>query len=173
MVTQSKIERGTQGASRISRSMTLGFGLLRRQLWLWPVLAAAMLAGAGLWIRTMVEDAAKGELAKNLQTILKADVKALEVWMKNHQAAAHSLADDASLRKLTAALAKDAAGVSPDDPSPLLQSDAQAPGNLLGHFSRRFGGGTVTAPFVDLNLRTHHCIPGRFLQTNSVHNCNH
>ena len=138
MVTQSKIERGTQGASRISRSMTLGFGLLRRQLWLWPVLAAAMLAGAGLWIRTMVEDAAKGELAKNLQTILKADVKALEVWMKNHQTAAHSLADNATLRKLTATLASDAAGVTPDDPSPLLQSDAQA--EVRGHLRSQIAG---------------------------------
>ncbi len=124
MNTPSRIERGTQGA-RASRSMTVGFDLLRKHLWLWPLLAAAMLAAAGVLIRNAVEQAAKGELAKNLETILKADVKALEVWMINHQMDAFSLAEDSRVRKVTAALVQVAA-MSPDDPTALLQSDLQS-----------------------------------------------
>jgi eukaryotic-like serine/threonine-protein kinase len=124
MTTPSKIERGTLGATRVSRSITLGFGLLRKQLWLWPVLAAVMLAAAGVLIRSAVEQAAKGELAKSLDTILQADVKALQVWMNNHQMDALGLAEDSRLRKVTAELAQIAA-MSPDDPTPLLQSDLQ------------------------------------------------
>jgi hypothetical protein len=124
--TPSKIERGTQGVSRVSRSMTIGFVLLRKQLWLWPVLAALMLAAAGLWIRLSVERAAKDELAKSLATILNADVKALQIWMSNHQREAQSLASDPRIRKLTADLTKEAAAVTPDDATSLLQSDVQS-----------------------------------------------
>ncbi len=125
MNTPSKIDRGTQGATRSARSMTIGFGFLRRQLWLWPVLAAAMLAAAGIWIRSSVEASAKAELAKSLQTILNADIKALEIWISNHEQEAFALADDPRVRKLTTDLVKAAAAATPDDPSPLRQSDAQ------------------------------------------------
>lgn len=126
MTTPSKIDRATFGATRASRSMTIGLGLLRKLLWLWPLLAAVMLAAAGIWIRSSVEKAAKGELAKSLQTILKADIKALEVWMTNHQRDAFSIADDPRLRKLIADLTEAASSATPDDPSPLLQSEAQS-----------------------------------------------
>jgi hypothetical protein len=105
--------------------MTVGFGFLRKQLWLWPALTAVMLALAGVWIRWSVESSAKAELAKSLQTILKADIKALEVWMSNHEQQAFRLADDPRIRQLTADLLKDAASATPDDPSPLVQSEAQ------------------------------------------------
>ena len=125
MNTPSRIDRATYGATRASRSMTIGLGLVRKLLWLWPLLAAAMLAAAGIWIRSAVEEAAKGELAKSLQTILKADIKALEIWMTNHQQEAFSIADDPRLRKLVTDLSQAADAATPDDPSPLLQAEAQ------------------------------------------------
>jgi len=131
MNTPSKLDRGTHRVSRISRSMTVGFGLLRKQLWLWPLLAAVMLAAAGIWIRNSVEEAAKGELAKSLQTILDADVAALKIWMSNHQMEALSVAGDPRIRKLTAELAKEAVAATPDDPAPLLQSEWQSEARQL------------------------------------------
>jgi hypothetical protein len=138
MNSLSRIDRGTHGQTRSSRSLTIGFGLLRKQLWLWPVLAAAMLAAAGIWIRASVEASAKAELAKSLRTILKADIKALEVWMADHQQEAYSLADDPAVRRLMAELASAAAAATPDDPSPLLASDAQ--GELRQFIRKRIEG---------------------------------
>ena len=125
MNTPSRINRATRGPTRGSRSITIGFGFLRKQLWLGPALTAAMLAIAGVWIRWTVEASAKRELAKSLVTILKADIKALEVWMANHEQQAFRLADDPRIRRLTADLLKDAASATPEDPSPLVQSEAQ------------------------------------------------
>ena len=101
MNTPSKIDRGTLVGGGRSRSLTLSFGLLRRHLWLWPLLAAVMLGAAFFWIRTSVETAAKRELAKSLTTILDADVAALNIWMKNHRREAVNLAGDPRVRKLS------------------------------------------------------------------------
>ena len=126
MDSLSRIDRATRGTSRMTHSVSLGFGFLRRQLWLWPVVAAAMVAVAGLWIRLSVEAAAKGELAKNLKTILDADVAALEIWMDNHKITAGSLAGLPQLRLLAPALAREAATSTPENPGPLLSSEAHA-----------------------------------------------
>src|SRR5688572_13806851 len=121
--TPSKIDRGTLGGTRISRSVTLSFGLLRKHLWLWPLLAALMLAVAGLWIRQSVERAAKDELAKSLQTVLNADVAALAIWMENHVSHVRSLADGGALRRLAGQLAQVGQTITPDDSDQLVQSD--------------------------------------------------
>ena len=119
----SKIDRGTLGGTRISRSLTLSFGLLRRHLWLWPLLAALMLAVAGLWIRQSVERAAKDELAKSLQTVLKADVAALAIWMENHVSHVRTLADGGPLRRVAGQLAQVGLTITPDDRGQLVESD--------------------------------------------------
>jgi hypothetical protein len=105
--------------------MLSGFGLLRRNLWLWPLLAALMVAAAGFWIRQSVERAAKAELAKNLQTILDADVAALRIWMTGHQDHARSFAGNPELRRLAGELHRLGLTVTADDATPLAQSDLQ------------------------------------------------
>ena len=109
----------------LGRSVTLSFGLLRKNLWLWPLVAALMVAAAGFWIRLTVERAAKAELAKNLQTILDADVAALRIWMAGHQDHARSFAGDPQLRRLAGELHRLGQTVTADDASPLAQSDLQ------------------------------------------------
>jgi hypothetical protein len=99
---------------------------VRKQLWLWPLLAAAMLWAAFFWIRSSVEEAARAELAKSLTTIRNADVAALNIWMTNHKQEAGNLAGDTRVRKLAAELARDAAHVTADDVAPLLQAESQA-----------------------------------------------
>src|SRR5262245_20192855 len=66
-------------STRMSRGLSLGFGMLRRNLWLWPLLAAAMLAAAGLWIRQAVESAAQMEMAEGLEATLNSNVEALKI----------------------------------------------------------------------------------------------
>ena len=54
-------------------------GLLRQNLWVWPLLAAAMMAIAGLMIRHSVETAAQEEMKAGLQALLNSNVEALKI----------------------------------------------------------------------------------------------
>ena len=124
MKTPSKIECRALAGANLGRSASIGFGFLRRHLWLWPLLAAVMVAVSGVWIRLSVEAAAKEQLAGGLQTILDADVAALKIWMENHQVQAQSLANQAAVQKLAIDL-QQAAKAAGENPGDLIQSPLQ------------------------------------------------
>ncbi len=88
---------------------------LRRQLWIWPLLAAAILAFVGVWVRARMEGAMRVEIAGNLKTIRDANVEALRAWAAAMKSQAELLADDDDVRALTAGLLKRASqqGVVP------------------------------------------------------------
>ena len=67
-------------------------------MWLWPVIAALGIGLVGGWVRAKVETALKTKMAAELQTILDADVKALEIWLKAQKATVATLAADARVR---------------------------------------------------------------------------
>ena len=92
----------TQSASRVqslTRSISATKIFLRKQLWIWPVIAAVALGAIGWIIRGIVEDAVKQSMANNLQTILDADVEALRIWLKTQENTATALAADDLVRK--------------------------------------------------------------------------
>jgi hypothetical protein len=68
--------------------------LLRRRIWIWPLLAAVLLAGVGYAIRSSVESAMQDSLAEQLKTLLEADVAALRIWMKSQETNAQNVAGD-------------------------------------------------------------------------------
>ena len=55
-------------------------GFLRTQLWVWPLVAALVLAFIGVWLRVKMEGATKQQIADTLQTILSANTEALRAW---------------------------------------------------------------------------------------------
>jgi len=65
---------------------------------MWPILAALGIGLIGWWVRAKVESALKAKMAAELRTILKAEVKALEIWFKAQKATASTLASDARVR---------------------------------------------------------------------------
>ncbi|MSR57970.1 MAG: serine/threonine protein kinase [Planctomycetaceae bacterium] len=89
---ESAVRSGGESGSFWSR------GLLRRQIWIWPIVAALALAILGYLIRSSVESAMKASLAAQLQTLLKADVAALRIWMKLQESNARTVAGDRDLR---------------------------------------------------------------------------
>ena len=114
MDSLSKVAKGSFAGTRITRGMSLGFGMLRRHVWIWPLLAAGMLAIAGLWIRGFVERAAHMEMEDGLNAILKSNVEALKIWLKTEEDQAFAIAQDATLRDMAGQLQR------------LAQSDLQA-----------------------------------------------
>ncbi len=69
----------------LSRSLVLVALFLRHQLWIWPLIAAAVLAVIGIWAREKVDEAIQVKLAGELQTILNAEVAGLESWLREQK----------------------------------------------------------------------------------------
>jgi hypothetical protein len=98
MISSQHIQKQLSGISGFSRSVG-GIGrVLRRQAWVWPVLAALVFGAVGWWVQGSVEKAMREELAGQLTTILNADVEALRAWTTDQAAIARSLARSPGLR---------------------------------------------------------------------------
>jgi len=66
--------------------------LLRRHLWLWPLLTILALCIVGWWIHRRVERSIKTQLATNLETLLDADLAALHMWLRTCRQTVDALA---------------------------------------------------------------------------------
>jgi hypothetical protein len=104
------ITRSRSGIGRLTGRFARLFGktgtlqatghFLRRQLWLWPILAALVLALVGWWVNASVENAMRAERESALTTILQAEVTSLRVWSKEQQINSEMIARDDGLRPL-------------------------------------------------------------------------
>ena len=95
--------------THLSNSRTTSYlartrGVLRKQIWIWPLVAAALLAFTAITVRLNMEAAMKQQIAGNWQVILKANAEALRAWAGMVKSEAETLADDPHLRELTIAL---------------------------------------------------------------------
>jgi len=127
-LSQSALGRA---AGRLTRrlagtSTVRGAGrFFRRQLWAWPLIAAAILGGAGFLVHRSVEAAMRRQREAELTTILNADVEALRVWMVEQGRNAALVADDETLfPPIKELLALPAGGA--DGERVLLQARAQS-----------------------------------------------
>lgn len=83
----------------MSRSISRTGMFLKKQLWIWPVIAVVVLAIVGYAVRAAVESTMKANLATELQTLLAVDVAALETWLDQQLSIVGAEAQDADVRK--------------------------------------------------------------------------
>jgi serine/threonine protein kinase len=88
-----RFSRLVGGASRMQATAKF----LRRQLWAWPLIAAVLFGGGGLWVHHRVEDALRQQRINQMTTILNADVEALNIWSANQRATVQVIARDERL----------------------------------------------------------------------------
>jgi eukaryotic-like serine/threonine-protein kinase len=133
------IDKQLSSASGFATSLATTSSVLKRQLWLWPLVAALVLGGLGWWVRGDVEQAMRENLANELTTILNADVQALTLWTKDQEAVARSLAQSPALGPLVRKLV--AVSEQPNSTaSTLIQLPALADvRSLLGPALENFG----------------------------------
>jgi serine/threonine protein kinase len=111
-------------ASRVSRSIHATRLFFRRQLWIWPIVAAVILGLSSYFVRGVVESEVKKNLAAELQTILNADVAALEIWLEGNKRSVTTIVSDPNVYEPIIELVE--LSRSPDlEPGDLLQSEAQ------------------------------------------------
>ena len=95
-MSTSKQTRTVSGATQLL-ARTRGF--FRTQLWIWPLVAALLLAFVGFGLRAKMEHAMKEQITANLDVILNANSEALHSWAKVVKSDADTLADDAGVRE--------------------------------------------------------------------------
>ena len=96
---------------------------LRRQLWAWPIIAAAVVVAAYWGVSRSIENAMLQQRANDLNSMVDASVTALRTWMHEQQINVQLTAEDERLRPLVTELL--AAGQGTDAERKLLQSKAQ------------------------------------------------
>jgi eukaryotic-like serine/threonine-protein kinase len=89
----------TFGATSVGRSITRTGLILKKQLWIWPIIAVVLLAVIGYGIRSAIERTMKASLQSELETLLSIERSMLETWLKIQESNAESLANDQQVRQ--------------------------------------------------------------------------
>src|SRR5438105_14467769 len=128
----------TFGQTSVGRSMSRAGLLLKRQLWIWPIIAVVLLAAIGFGIRVAIERTMKASLSSQLQTLLSVERSMIETWLKVQEANAESLANDQQIREVAAQLLA-ATRPAVEDPSGLSgdSSTAGSPSTSVASLNAR------------------------------------
>ncbi len=92
----------TFGATSVGRSLSRTRLLLKRQLWIWPIIAVVLLAAIGYAIRVAIERTMRASLQSEMETLLSVERSMLETWLKIQEANVESLANNQQVRQTVA-----------------------------------------------------------------------
>jgi serine/threonine protein kinase len=76
--------------------------ILKRQLWIWPILAMVVLAIIGSLINSAIRSSIESSVRSEITTLLHIERSMLEKWFHLQEANAISIANDSDIRKLIA-----------------------------------------------------------------------
>ncbi len=89
----------TFASKSMSRSITRTGLFLRRQLWVFPIIAVVVLAIIGYGLRRAIETTMKDSLRSHLQALLAVETSMLETWFKSQETIAETQANDLHVRE--------------------------------------------------------------------------
>ncbi len=105
----------TWASRSLGQTVTRTGGFLKRQLWIWPIIAIAVLSVIGFAVRNAIESTMKDTLASQLQTLRKMETSMLVTWFETQLSNAETLANDPQIRKTTERMLSEATAVEVDD----------------------------------------------------------
>jgi len=94
----------TWAARSVSHSLTSTRLFLKKQLWLWPIIAIVLLSAIGFGVHRAIEATMKANLRSELQTLLGVERAMLERWLTTQERNAEAMANDGETRKLVSEL---------------------------------------------------------------------
>jgi len=89
----------TWGSASISRGVSRTGVFLKKQIWLWPIIATVLLAVVGFGVRHAIESTMTENLRSELQTLLDVETAMLENWFKTQSSNAAHLANELQVRE--------------------------------------------------------------------------
>jgi eukaryotic-like serine/threonine-protein kinase len=90
----------TWAARSVSHTLTSTRLFLKKQLWLWPIIAVVLLSALGLGVHRAIESTMKANLQSELQTLLGVERAMVERWMATQERNAEAMANDAETRRI-------------------------------------------------------------------------
>ncbi len=109
----------TFGQTSFGRSISRTGLLLKKQLWIWPIIAVVVLAVVGYLINLSIQRTIEGSLRSELETLLGVERSMLEKWFAVEESSALALANDPEIRQTVGQIlaAMPAANSAPPDSS--------------------------------------------------------
>lgn len=89
----------TFAKTSVGRTMTRTGTFLRKQIWIWPIIAVVLLSVLGLVVRRAIETTMRDGLQSQLQTLLDLETAMLNTWYKVQQSNAQSVANGLDFRQ--------------------------------------------------------------------------
>jgi hypothetical protein len=118
----------TFAKTSVGRTITRTGVFLRKQIWIWPIIAVVLLTVVGLGVRHAIVTTMKDGLRSELQTRLDIETAMLETWFHIQRSNAESLANGVDVRHLVYEMLNDSApatGAEAKDKKPMAQLQAQ------------------------------------------------
>jgi serine/threonine protein kinase len=113
----------TWASASVNRTISRTGVFLKRQIWIWPIIATVLLAGLGFGVRRAIEATIKESLRSQMQALLNVETAMLENWYKTQSSIATSLANDQQVRETVHAILaahEEASGEARHTPPPEL-----------------------------------------------------
>lgn len=111
----------TFGSASLSRSASRAGSFLKREVWVWPIIAVVLLSVLGYAVQGSIEKTMKSSLRSQLETLLSVEEAMLQTYLRAQESNAVSMANDLETRELVQGLisprsvpAVGAAGVAAD-----------------------------------------------------------
>jgi eukaryotic-like serine/threonine-protein kinase len=89
----------TWATSSVGRTVSRTALLLKRQIWIWPIIAVLLLSAIGWGVRHAIETTMKDGLRSELQTLLDTETAMLETWLREQRSNAEALANSVDVRQ--------------------------------------------------------------------------
>jgi hypothetical protein len=125
--------------------------VLKKQLWIWPILAVLLLAGIGYSIHIAIERTMKASLQSQLATFLHVQRSMVETWLQIQESNAQSLANDSQVRELTAQLVASPQPAAHTTHGKALETVPPSPLNLhllQGQLTQELAAGMLAHNFI-------------------------
>ncbi|MGD9722409.1 MAG: serine/threonine protein kinase [Pirellulales bacterium] len=107
----------TFGQTSIGRTMSRTGLLLKKQLWIWPIIAFVLLATIGYLLNASIRRTMENTLRSQLQTLLSVERAMLENWLHEQESSAESMANNQSIRQLVGQLLESGSNATAVDPT--------------------------------------------------------
>lgn len=131
----------TWTTNSLGRTVNRAGMVLKKQLWIWPIIAVVLLSVIGVSVRAAIEATMKENLRAGLQAILDMETAMLKTWLEIQRSNAQTLANDLQIREHIYQLL-DEMETAGDDDSPLVQPP------IAGQLSKELGPGMTSHDYV-------------------------
>lgn len=91
----------TWARASLSGSLQATNVFLRRNLWIWPIIAVSLLASVAWLVGSAIETTMRDTLRSSLQTLLSVEVAMLKTWFQVQESNVQSAANSTEVRRIT------------------------------------------------------------------------